>query len=641
MTTEQFNPGNNALLGQMLAEAATVMIWIADTEKSCIYFNQSWLSFRGRSLEQEFGFGWADGVHPEDFDRCLKIYTEAFDAREAFSMDYRLLNHAGEYRWIRDDGSPYINENGEFKGYIGSCFDITEIFEAKRKAEEREKRFQILADTISDVFWMSGVGDMEVMYVSPGFEKLWGIETEKLYENPNLFMDAVLPEDREELTRIYQQHHQHGKPYECNYRIRSKDGKILYIGEKGYPVKDDSGEVLYMAGTSTDLTMQQQLLQRLIQVEKMDALGQLASGLAHDYNNQLAGIMGYAELLIRLEKDQELVKYIKSIIATCQHAGEMTKKLLSYSRNEDLSTKTYDLHAAIRETLDMVKHSFDKLITIEHDLMAMQSLVSGDSAMMQNVILNLAINARDAMPKGGILKITTEQLNIEPGDEAGTVFDLKPGDYIVMKVSDTGIGMSESVKGRIFEPYFTTKGEHEGTGLGLASAYWSVKQHQGLLVVESELGKGSCFSVFLPLDIINEEFAERTFDSDDEQKNAGKHILIVDDESEPREVMAKVLSLEGHRVSCVDNGVAAVELYTEQWRNIDVVILDMLMPGLNGLDTFTKMKMVNPDIQTIVVSGFCDPTILSEIKQAGVKTVLQKPVRVQEVLDHIEPEDRG
>lgn len=619
----------NIPLAQMLAHSATAMIWVCDTKKYFTYFNDSWLLFRGTKMSEEIGLGWSEGVHPDDFDRCWSDFTAAFDQLAPFSMDYRLLHADGNYRWVRDDGSPHIDDQGVFQGYVGSCFDITEQVEAKKQVEEREHLFQILVETITDVFWISNCGITNITYVSPGVEKIWGIKIEQLYLNPKLFLEAIVEEDRPPLIEMLEQFHAQGKSYECNYRIIDKDKNIRHIHERGYPVKNELGEVLFMAGICHDVTKQQQLQDTLNQAHRMDAIGQLAGGLAHDYNNQLAGIMGYAELMLNRVEDETLADFSKKIISTCERAGQLTKKLLTFSSEAHEHFSVFDVHDVVKDTLDMITHSFDKLIVINSTLGAKRSNIKGHTSLIQNVILNLAINARDAMPDGGNLTISTSNISIEQEDELTISSELKVGEYILVSVQDSGVGISDDLKPRLFDMFFTTKSESEGTGLGLPSALWTVRQHGGTISFDCE--NDTVFYVYLPL-VVDELQSKSGTQGANLANSSVYQVLVVDDEEALTEIAECHFKSQGHKVITANNGRQATDIYREKWQSIDFVVLDMMMPEQNGLETYKKMKEINPDILAILLSGFADEAQIKNIKQEGVKAVLHKPIKYNEVL---------
>lgn len=358
------DPASNEFLGRMLAHSASVMIWISDTEKQCVFFNRSWLAFRGATLEQESGFGWAKAVHPDDYNECLNIYVSHFDLREPFCMDYRMLRYDGEYRWIRDEGAPYFDEQNVFKGYIGSCFDITD---------------------------------------------------------------------------------------------------------------------------------QKELQSRLIQAEKMDALGKLSSSLAHDLNNKLAGISGFAELIEQKTHEEGVLRLVEKIRSICEKTAHTTTQLLKFSRKKLTVSKVFDVVEIVKQTVDLVESSLDARYTITAVLGEQAIIVDGEAEAIQNVVLNLLVNARDAMPDGGKIRVVLNETVVSHT----LIPELKAGCYAVISVSDSGTGIADEIKDKIFEPFFTTK--KDGNGFGLASSYATVKQHKGVILVDSSLARGSKFEVFLPI----------------------------------------------------------------------------------------------------------------------------------------------
>jgi len=369
---------------------------------------------------------------------------------------------------------------------------------------------------------------------------------------------------------------------------------------------------------------EQRLLQeRLIQAEKMEAIGQLAGGVAHDFNNHLSAIMGFAEMLQERLKDSPLCRYATNILKSSQRSAELTKQLLAFARKGKYLTVSVDVHEIIGEVLQILEHSIDKRIRLQTLLKAAPPHILGDPTQIQNALMNLAINARDAMPNGGELSIRTDLKFLDEAYCATLPYQLTPGRFLELSVSDTGVGMDRETQKRIFDPFFTTKELGKGTGLGLASVYGIVKHHRGAIEVLSEIGMGSSFTLYLPL---NEETVAETAAEDSLLYASDRRtILVVEDEQMVGEMLLEMLQQLGYAATLVRDGQEAVDYYAHSWPSTDLIILDMVMPRLSGKDTFRGLRQINPGAQVLLSSGFSVEGEAQVLLEEGAVGFLQKP----------------
>jgi two-component system cell cycle sensor histidine kinase/response regulator CckA len=330
----------------------------------------------------------------------------------------------------------------------------------------------------------------------------------------------------------------------------------------------------------------------------MEALGQLAGGIAHDFNNQLSGIMGHADLLALELMDDPLSEHAEVIIRACRAAADLNKKLLSFSRARRERSVAVDLHQVIEDVVALLRRSISKQITVHTLLRAQKPILLGDPAALQNALLNIAINARDAMQDGGTLTFATERLWLD-SSQAGV---LDPGAYLQVTVADTGVGMDEATLQRAFEPFYTTKPEGKGTGMGLASVYSSIKSHNGSVHIQSTPGKGTVVEIRLPsVRATGDDFAS----SETEQRQLGNgRVLLVDDERVVRTTVARMLQSLGYRVSTAATGTQAIEMVEADEVPYDLLIVDLMMPGMSGQQTINELKMRLPEAKVLVASGF-------------------------------------
>jgi PAS domain S-box-containing protein len=369
----------------------------------------------------------------------------------------------------------------------------------------------------------------------------------------------------------------------------------------------------------------QALEEQLRQATKMQAVGQLAGGIAHDFNNLLTGILGSAEMLHRrLAGDERLSRYADRIITASRRAADLTDKLLAFARKGKFRTVPVDLHRLLGDVTALVNHGVTRRIDLVTDFSAAHPVTLGDPTQLENLFLNIALNARDAMPNGGRLTIATCLAELDAESSRQLTPPVPPGHYVTVTISDTGIGMDEDTLSHIFEPFFTTKRDKGGTGLGLASVYGIVRNHKGAIKVTSVPERGSTFDVLLPeahVDDIPAEGRRTPMPQTDHRAR----ILVVDDDDIVRETADVLLREMGCSVTLCRDGAEAVDYYRTHWPEIDAVILDLIMPGLSGGDTFHAMKDINPDIKAAISTGYTADDDIRKVLVSEVQAFLRKP----------------
>jgi Signal transduction histidine kinase len=362
---------------------------------------------------------------------------------------------------------------------------------------------------------------------------------------------------------------------------------------------------------------------QLFQAQKMEAIGRLAGGVAHDFNNILAAISGYAELIKqKFGADPVLNKYSTSIFNSAVRAADLTAKLLAYARKGKIEMTVVDMHRAIGDVIDICQHTMDKKITIHQDLAAMQTTIMGDRNQLQNALTNLALNAKDAMPEGGDLTFTTEVVDLTEASLANPAYMVTPGRYLKFCLSDTGTGMDAATLARAFEPFFTTKEKGKGTGLGLSSVYGTIKSHNGYIELKSELGKGTRAEMYLPL---TKNVEQKTGEGPSEISKGHGTVLFADDEEMVRAIASEMIKEMGYSVVTSIDGQDALEYYQTHSGDIDLVILDIIMPRLGGYDCFKAMKAINPKIKALACSGYVINDEAKKMLDDGALGFIQKP----------------
>ncbi len=474
--------------------------------------------------------------------------------------------------------------------------------------------------------------------------RIFGIKDKSKELNYELFMTMVHPEDIKKVNDTYMQSLEQNKDsYELEHRIINREtGDTRIVFEKCIHMRDDYGKVINSIGIVQDITEiklqeeeKKEFERKMFQIQKMESIGQLSGGIAHDFNNQLAAIMGYSELLKKKLDDPQLIKYIDKMIKVLENSSLLTRQLLSFARKGNYNKKTINIVNIVDDVIDILNHSVDKRITTERKFDLHDAYINGDYTNIQNAVLNIALNSRDAIEgKGKILfQITSEAFDRENNFENG--FLISPGNYIKLKIIDTGYGMNKETLGRIFEPFFTTKTVGKGTGMGLASVFGIIKSHNGAIEVKSELNKGTEFSLYLPC-IENSSTGMKDPEIFSIRENFQKKlsVLIIDDNMEFAEVLKEHLEQAGHNARIFNSGTSGIEYFFEKYRNTDIVVLDYMMPDMTGKEVYDELKLIKPDQKFILSSGYNtnENDIVQMINEGCIP--LNKPFSIKE-FNHI------
>ncbi len=422
-----------------------------------------------------------------------------------------------------------------------------------------------------------------------------------------------------------------GKSQLFEWQAMKKNGETFWceVALKKVTITNED----YLLAVVRDVDERKSLEERLIQSEKLEAIGQLAGGIAHDFNNQLNGILGYTELIHRATQitTPKAVEYAEKIMKSIKRSSDLTNQLLAYARKGKNQFENIDFHSIIDEVSQLLEHSIDKRVTIEQKLEAQSFITTGDSTQLQNALLNISLNARDAMLGGGTLSYETKNCILENAPFSKTT---GKREYLQITIVDTGVGIPMNIQEKIFEPFFTTKEEGSGTGMGLAAVYGTIQNHNGSISVMSEVDKGTTFTIFLPTTKANSLVNQQTIPSKTRIKKSGT-VLLVDDDEMVREVNTYLLEDYGYTVIACEDGQVAVEKYTQLYKDIDFIMLDLIMPNLSGKDTFLALKTINPDLLVLITSGYSINDDVRFLLKQGAKGMIQKPFTQTELIDKI------
>jgi len=575
--------------------------------------------------------------------RILRVDHRAYVGRTVEEAFPSLATTAipQRYREIARGGPPWSTEHVEYRDdAIAGAFEV-HAFQTgpgemaalfldvgpRRRAEEAlrrsEERYRHLVDNQQDLLVEADV-DGRLRFASPSYCRLVGKREDEIVGQ--YFMPLVHEEDRSATLRALERLFLPPHVAYVEQRVLTPDG-WRYLAWVDKAVLDDKGEVVSIVAVGRDITEQRGMEERLRHSEKMQAIGQLAGGVAHDFNNQLTGILACGELLeAGLEHDPEMRELAEMIVTAAEHSARLTRQLLAFARKGKGRMVPVDLHGTIQDVQALLRRSFDKRIVLKTSLEAKPSTTLGDPGQLHNALLNLALNARDAMPGGGELTFATRVVELDAARiEAGRL-EVPPGRYLAVEVRDTGVGMDAATLAHVFEPFFTTKDVGRGSGLGLAAVYGTTKAHRGAVEVASEPGKGAVFTLHLPL---VDAKVDRRGEEPAPAVEVRRRILVVDDERMVRDVLRRLLERAGHQVVVADGGTEGVELYRRQWHHIDLVILDIMMSDMDGREALARMRALNPAIRAVLSSGY-DVDGDAALATDGVR-LLQKPYTLEDV----------
>jgi PAS domain S-box-containing protein len=595
------------------------------------------------ALAKMYGYG-----SPEELMAGLKdINTQLYVDPGRRNQLIHLLRQWGEVRDFeaeayRKDGSVAItsisarqvrDENGEVLCIEGSVKDITEQKAAEKAIRESEKRYRDLFENVSDFIYFH---DMEgnITETNLAFRKASGYD---LHPHAAMRIKDMMPEENRPLFDEYIRRITERGEDEGFMKVFSREGREILIEYKNTLVRDPNGDVLGVRGSARDVTdrvraekEKKRLQAQIMSAQRIEAIGTLAGGIAHNFNNLLMAIQGNATLA-RLEVDPAgpVSRKLENIEKLVKSGAKLTSQLLGYARGGRYEVKTINLNDLVKDVSNTFAQA-RKDITVRLDLSESLKGIEADQGQLEQVILNLLVNAADAMPTGG--KVVLRTRNLSHGEMKGKPYKPKKGKYVLLEVQDSGIGMDRRTMDRIFEPFFTTKGMGKGTGLGLASTYGIVKGHGGYIDVASREQKGSTFQIYLPA-------SEKTVVEKNEFSKGvtmGKGtILLVDDEEMILEVGKGMLETLGYVVLASGGGREAVEIYTRNHDSIDLVVLDLVMPGMGGRETYQQLKAVDPGIRVLLSSGFSIDALAKEMLEQGCDGFIQKPFFIQELSQEV------
>ena len=573
-----------------LTLATSELVWIADHAGRMSGRLARWQSYTGQSQGQIAGHGWLEALHPEDRASARGVLDRAIAAADGFELEVRLRRADGVYRRFVFRTVPVKGPAGELLEWIGSANDITDQVGTLRALRESAQRYRALTESTFDGVVITEHG--MIVEANPGFAALFGATTEALLHTR--FLDLVEPAAR----ATVQARMESGAPQSYSFPARARDDRRLEVEALTRASVAEGRQVLLTA--LRDQTAHRELERQFLHAQRLEAVGQLAGGIAHDFNNILTSVLGFSQFLIdQLPEESPHREDAREIYRAGELAALLTRKLLAFSRRQAIRPEVLDLNRVIEGGSRMLGRLLGEDIKLELATRARPALVSADPGQLEQVLLNLAVNARDAMPQGGLLRIRTAVADLGAGLlHAGGV--VPPGRYVQLTVADEGIGMSPEVLDRIFEPFFTTKGGSRGSGLGLSTVYGIIQQAAGHIVVQTATGRGTSFDLYFPM-------AQAEAGGVTVQRPLGaawgdETILVVEDQPAIRSLAQRVLARAGYSVLLAESGDAARSVARNASR-LHLIVMDVLLPGERGPRVAAELREQHPEARVLFISG--------------------------------------
>jgi PAS domain S-box-containing protein len=569
-------------------------------------------------------------LHPEDRAFVDRVITDVLAGRNTdYSLEHRIVRPDGSIHWLEGRGQVYWDASGTPLRMTGTVTDITDRKRAEAALRASEERYRAISEVASDYAFAYRVSHDEPIlleWVTDAFTRLTGYTVEDM-QTLEQWSAVVYPDDRALLAQQYRRLLA-GQPHNTEYRIFASDGRILWLRICVRPVWDaEQARLVRLYGAAQDITRLKHLEQQLVHAQKMEAIGRLAGGVAHDFNNILTVILGTANMMIEgLDHTHPLHYEAEQILQAAERATRLTRQLLAFSRQQMLQPQLLNPNSLISDVEHMLHRLIGEDIQLITSLAPDLGAMRADPGQLEQVILNLVVNARDAMPDGGTLVIETANVELDatyPREHVGA----ESGPYVMLAVSDTGCGMDAATQAHIFEPFFTTKGPGKGTGLGLASVHGVVTQSNGHIWVYSEVGHGTTFKIYLPRIAEIDERAASSSTAAELPRGSGT-ILLVEDEEQVRVMATRMLRELGYHVLEATDGLSALEIISQHPDIIDLLLTDVIMPGgLSGCQVAEQILAQRPAVRVLYMSGYTDSILAQHQLIAPHQMLLQKPWR--------------
>jgi PAS domain S-box-containing protein len=561
---------------------------------------------------------WSEFVHPDDLPSTIAEATNLLSGSETFAFEHRMRHKDGSYRWLLWKAQSYPEEQLIY----GAAIDITNRKQADQKIREQADLLNIATDAIF-------VHDFDdrILFWNQGAERLYGWQSPEMLGQD--WRHLLTQEAHLEMEQIVQTVLDKGTWQGEVTKITQADDVIVVMSRRSLML-DEAGQPKSILIVDTDITEKKHLESQFLRAQRLESLGTMASGIAHDLNNVLTPIIGIVQLLpLKVTNlDPQTKRLLDILNETTRRGADLVKQILSFTRGVEGKPINTQVHHLLKEVYKIIQQTFPKNIQLSPNFPPDLWLIPADATLLHQVFMNLCVNARDAMPQGGTLSIGAENLAIDD-NYAKMHVDAQAGFYVVVTIADTGSGIPPKILNSIFDPFFTTKAVGQGTGLGLSTVMGIVKSHHGFINVYSEVSKGTRFKIYLPA---TKSSAIETVAQADAPLGQGELILVVDDEVTIQEITKITLETHGYTALTASDGVEAIALYAEHRSKISVVLLDLMMPELDSATIVRTLHKLNPKVQIIAMSGLATNEAATSVMKEGVQSFLAKPFTASELL---------
>ena len=608
---------------RMLVEATTAIVWDTPASGEFTSDQPSWTAFTGQSFDDLRGWGWLNAIHPDDQAETKRIWSAAVANRTGYFVEHRLKFRDGTYHEMAVWAVPILSDQGSIRQWIGIHTDIT----VRKQSEIRMAEQASLLDKTHDAIMVRDLGG-KVLYWNKGAERMYGWTGQQavgrrtldfLYAHPEKFKEANESTlERGEWTGELQH--------------LTETGNEIVVEARWTLIRDDKGDPKSVLAVNTDITERKKIEQQFLCAQRMESIGTLAGGIAHDLNNILAPILMSIQLLKMSAPSPDAESILNTLEISAKRGADIVRQVLSFARGLDgLRIEVQPKHL-LDEIENIIKDTFPKNIRLQFFIPSDTWTILGDPTQIHQILLNLCVNARDAMPNGGTLNVDVKNCVLDQHYSAMNLH-AKAGRYVQINVVDTGMGMPKGVIDKIFEPFFTTKGIDQGTGLGLSTVMAIVKSHHGVINVYSEQGRGTTFKVYLPAMELSAEAQQKYEKEIDLPRGNGETILVVDDEASILIITGQTLRAFGYEVLTATDGAEAVAIYAANRKEIAVVLTDMTMPIMDGPATIRALLRINPQVKIIAASGLTANGGVAKTTEMGVSEFLVKPYNAETMLN--------
>ncbi|MAT72195.1 MAG: hybrid sensor histidine kinase/response regulator [Planctomycetaceae bacterium] len=614
-----------------LIEATAMIVWSAAPDGSVATDMTGWGDSSGMAAKETSGWGWLEAVHPDDRAGAAERWQAAVDAQQPYRSEYRMQREDGQWRFIVARAAPIRDEQGAVVEWVGVCEDVTESKDAQQELMENERRYRALVENSWDGVLLVDE-QRRFVDITPAGERILGYAKSELVGKSAL--EIVFPGELEASREKFAEVMNNPRvPFRFQREMQHRDGSSRWLEISATSLLDEPS-VRAIVANFRDITQQKLLEQQFLQAQKMEAVGRLAAGVAHDFNNLLTVINSYSEILLgEAALATPLREFVVEIDSAGKRAETLTRQLLTLSRQQVRQESVLDLNEVVAHAEAMIGRLIGEDVQMEIVLAPDLAAVKADAGQLEQVLLNLVVNARDAMPHGGRLRIETANVRRDDSN-CDLPADGPSGDCVSLAVTDTGVGMDEATQAHVFEPFYTTKKVGQGTGLGLATVHSIVTQSGGQVDFQSQAGVGTTFTVCLP-QVESQQEKPSAVEPPGEPLRGDETVLLVEDEGHVRLLVRRILASSGYSVLEASDGQAAIKILEETTRPVDLVISDVIMPQMGGRQLAEQIAKLRPACKVLLASGYTDDDLLRYGVESRELEFIRKPFTPAKLLTKI------